>query len=311
MHAPAVVGEHGLRSAGPPIRRSVTAADPAIVAHAGSVSVRQPDAPVRRRTCRARATPYDGGVKVSTRGDYASRALLSLALHPTTTARPRCATSPSAPGSPSPTSSRSCWPSRAPGWCAPSGASAAATCWPATGGDHPRRRSSARSTGRSWPATSASPTPTAPATTRASACCWRSGPTWRAHAPLLEAYTLADIATMARGDAAWPGEPIATDGHRPAVRSGSRPGRRQVGGQRRVERDHRRPCRGGRSARSRACRNGRATSGALAGAAVAASPTTGWPIERRCTRIWWVRPVSSRHVEQRDRRRARERRSTS
>jgi Rrf2 family iron-sulfur cluster assembly transcriptional regulator len=26
-------------------------------------------------------TPYDGGVKVSTRGDYASRALLSLALH--------------------------------------------------------------------------------------------------------------------------------------------------------------------------------------------------------------------------------------
>src|ERR1700760_3494022 len=30
----------------------------------------------------------------------------------------------------------------------------------------------------SRPATSASPTPTAPATTRASACCWPSGATW-------------------------------------------------------------------------------------------------------------------------------------
>ena len=30
---------------------------------------------------RAGADPYDGGVKVSTRGDYASRALLSLAMH--------------------------------------------------------------------------------------------------------------------------------------------------------------------------------------------------------------------------------------
>ena len=25
------------------------------------------------------------------------------------------------------------------------------------------------------------------------------------------------------------------------------------------------------------------------------SPSSGWPIWARCTRIWWVRPVSSRH----------------
>ena len=37
--------------------------------------------------------------------------------------RPRSGTSPSGPGCPSPTSSRSSWPSRAPVWSAPSGAS--------------------------------------------------------------------------------------------------------------------------------------------------------------------------------------------
>ena len=51
---------------------------------------------------------------------------------PTSPARPRCATSPSAPACPSPTSSRSCWRSRAPAWSGRSGASAAATCWPAS-----------------------------------------------------------------------------------------------------------------------------------------------------------------------------------
>ena len=50
-----------------------------------------------------RVGPYDAAVKVSTRGDYASRALLSLALHARRAqARRRCATSPSAPGLPQP-----------------------------------------------------------------------------------------------------------------------------------------------------------------------------------------------------------------
>ena len=71
-------------------------------------------------------------MRVSTRGDYASRALLSLALHGARERRPRSGTSRSGPGSPSPTSSRSSWPSRAPAWCAPNGASEAATSWPAS-----------------------------------------------------------------------------------------------------------------------------------------------------------------------------------
>ncbi len=35
--------------------------------------------------------------------------------------------------------------------------------------------------------------------------------------------------------------------------------------------------------------------GGLAGAAIVGSPIRGWPRWVRCTRIWWVRPVSSRH----------------
>ena len=44
-----------------------------------AVTARNGSAPLRQ--WRARASTYDGAVKVSTRGDYASRALLSLALH--------------------------------------------------------------------------------------------------------------------------------------------------------------------------------------------------------------------------------------
>ena len=61
-------------------------------------------------------------------------------------------------------------------------------------------RSCPRSTARSSPATSASRTPTAPATTRASACSsaiWGEvGEHMRRH---LDGFTLADIASMANG----------------------------------------------------------------------------------------------------------------
>ncbi len=42
--------------------------------------------------------------------------------------------------------------------------------------------------------------------------------------------------------------------------------------------------------------------------AIAGSPTTGWPMAWRCTRIWWVRPVSSRQSSTRPTARGRRRR---
>ena len=56
------------------------------------------------------------------------------------------------------------------------------------------------------------------------------------------------------------------------------------------------PVRGCAKASSAACSNGRARSMAAAPAAVPASPTTGWSMAARWTRIWCVRPVSSRHA---------------
>ena len=122
-----------------------------------------------------------------------------------TPARRRCATSPIEPHCPSHTSNRSCSPSREPASCAPSAVSAAATC----SHGRPRRsccpRSCRPSTGRSRSATSANPTRTGRATTRANACCSASGtrPARRC-AHYLEGYTLAGIAAIASGDAPWP-----------------------------------------------------------------------------------------------------------
>ena len=154
-----------------------------------TTSPRSGTAPARRsaragrpRRCQRR---YDGRVRVSTRGDYACRALLSLALHP---------------DEPGPTSVRDIAERTGPppalpraDPARPEGRRAGALearrrrrlrPGPAARRDPPVARSSARSTARSPSATSASPTRTAPATTRASACC---SPIWarrrRADAP--------------------------------------------------------------------------------------------------------------------------------
>ena len=94
-------------------------------------------------TTHAPPPPTDGpvglhGVRVSTRGDYTSRALLSLALHGRRITHLGPGYRGTAPPSPSPIWSRSCWRSRAPDWSARSGVSVVATCSPDPGGDLPR-----------------------------------------------------------------------------------------------------------------------------------------------------------------------------
>ena len=71
------------------------------------------------------------------------------------------------------------------------------------GRDHPGPDRLGGRRARSWPGTSASRTPAAPATTRASASCWRSGP--RSARPCvshLQSFTLADMVAQARAAAA-------------------------------------------------------------------------------------------------------------
>ena len=136
-------------------------------------------------------------VRVSTRGDYASRALLSLALHGAETSD--VGSGHRGAHGPAPALPRTDPPRPQGGRPGPSK--------PGVGGGyvlaaHPRStpslRSSLRWTGRSPPATSGSRTRTAPATTRASACCWRCGRTWarpiRTH---LQSYSLADMVDRA------------------------------------------------------------------------------------------------------------------
>ena len=113
-------------------------------------------------------------MKVSTRGATASRALLSLALHGdgrTPTSVREIAT---VRGSPSPISSRFSSRSKVLAWCDPSAAWVAATCWPAppTRSVEPDRRGRRADLAGDF----GEPHQTAPATTKASACCWPSGP---------------------------------------------------------------------------------------------------------------------------------------
>ena len=123
---------------------------------------------------RARGPVASHGVRVSTRGDYASRALLSLALHgaemPTSVKDIAVRT-----GLPQPYLEQIL--------LALKGAGLVRSKRGVGGGyvlARPPRRSpwpgsSPRSTARSPPATSGSPTRTGPATTRGSASCWPSG----------------------------------------------------------------------------------------------------------------------------------------
>ena len=226
-------------------------------------------------------------------------------------APPRCATSPSAPVCPSPTSSRSCWPSRAPGWCARSGASAAATCWPAR-----RRRSPSPQIVSAVDGPIVAGDFGEPHTNGA---CDHEG-----QCVLLAIW--ADVGEhmrqLPRRRRPWPTSPpwprarppwparrdrrsaLIALGARASAEGGQH--RRQVGGQRRRRTPARSPVTGWakRQARgvqerprtgsdgSRARRSGRRR-----------RRGARWPA--RCTRIWWVRPGLEPALEQRDAARAR------
>ena len=142
-------------------------------------------------------------MKVSTRGDYASRALLSLALHADESGPTSVRDIAERTGLPQPYLEQIL--------LALKGAGIVRSKRGVGGGyvlarepepDHPRRDRLRRRRADQRRATSASRTRTAPATTRASACCSPSGAasagSMRAH---LDSFTLADIAVDGEGPA--------------------------------------------------------------------------------------------------------------
>ena len=145
-------------------------------------------------------------VRVSTRGDYASRALLSLALRDELSAPTSVRDLAERTGLPQPYLEQILLePEGRRARALQARRRAAATCSPDRPNPSPWPRSSRRSTARSSPETSASPTRTARATTRASASCSASGPTSGNHMrEHLASFTLADMVMQARG-----GRPVA------------------------------------------------------------------------------------------------------
>ena len=96
--------------------------------------------PVATRREPARRS-YDGDVKVSTRGDYASRALLSLALHEEDGGPTSVRDLAERTGLPQPYLEQILLALKGPAWCGPSGEWGAATSSPAARARSPSGRS--------------------------------------------------------------------------------------------------------------------------------------------------------------------------
>ena len=213
-------------------------------------------------------------VKVSTRGDYASRALLSLALHaddgPTSVRDIAERT-----GLPQPYLEQILLALKGAGLVrSKRGVGGGYVLARAARGHHAGRDRRARSTARSWPATSASPTPTAPATTRASASCSPSGPT---------SATTCEV--DARGVHAGRHRPTSPGATRPGRASRPGPDRATTGfGPRRVELGRARRQSAAAATSNAALARAGWTKRELGGRGGTAGRPSSWPAARRSAR---------------------------
>ena len=263
-----------------------------------------------------RRDPYDGAVRVSTRGDYACRALLSLALHADETGPTSVRDIAERTGLPQPYLEQILLALKGAGLVRSKRG---------VGGGYVLARPPDEirlSRDRLAPSTARSRLGDFGEPHQDGACdhegqcvllaIWKAaGEQMRRH---LEGFTLADgrrrgprrrAVAGARPRRAAPSSTPSTVRARLEPRQATAQAQAgvdggEVGGQRRRERQ---PLAGDRVVEGRARR--RAGTAAATPSAVrgrrrrSASPTTGWPIAARWTRIWWVRPVSSRHSQRR------------